>query len=514
MPYDDGQSGTRNGGNGTGGRSSGTGQRGPTGNTARSGSGSAPRSTSGGSALSSLASAMRSGGASMTRGFNSTSSGSGGASGTGQRGPTGNTSSFGSGSGGRTGGLANAAASAGASMARGASGRSSASSSAFGGAAGQIAGNGSYYGPKGGAFGGLAPNARYAAANMQGYTGPNVQRSPGDAEEMGRMMTAESGVIRNPMGGINTTGLQGVGDVIRNRMASARYGGTVNDVITQPGQFSPIGDGSFARTPADYSATRVAESILNGESPPVAGNALNYGNLNTINNKPGYSSSRSKNAFNGMSPEMTVADARNPNSFSHTFGTIGEPSDVSFNGGRVAPSQVASAAPSQMASPVQSPMAQRVDDSMVAGKWGVGDVAARAPSPASASPPLDDAAPSMWEGIKNAGFQAANYVKDKAGEVQGKIDSVGGLANAASLAKIANAFGDIKGWDFHNIAQDRGHNDPLVAPEDERDRRRRLAAAPPTPPAPQTMDEAYKWYFPQYYSQWAFTPPKLPWETT
>ena len=194
----------------------------------------------------------------------------------------------------------------------------------------QTAANGSYYGPKGTTS--LNTDARYAAARSVGFNPDPIQRTPGDAERMGRMMMAESASIKNQYGKVSTPGLMGVGEVIRNRVMSDRYPNTVDKVMNQRSQFSPMGDGSFARTPANATATSIAESILSGESPPTVGTSLNYGNLDTINNKPGYSSSKSKSAFNSMNVEAQVADYRNPNSFAHSFGTIGAPSDVSFNG--------------------------------------------------------------------------------------------------------------------------------------------------------------------------------------
>lgn len=202
--------------------------------------------------------------------------------------------------------------------------------------------NGSYYGPKGGNA--LNQNARFAAARSVGFNPPAVRRTLGDAEMLGRMMMAESGNIRNAKGGVNTSGLQGVAEVARNRMLSSRFPDTVPGVLNQRKQFSPMWDGSYARTAANPMATRVAESVLSGESPPIVGTALNYGNLHTINNMPGYSSAATRQAFNSMRPTLTIADARNPTGMSHTFGTIGKPSDVAFNVPAARPA-LASAAP-------------------------------------------------------------------------------------------------------------------------------------------------------------------------
>jgi hypothetical protein len=130
---------------------------------------------------------------------------------------------------------------------------------------------------------------------------------------MGRMMMAESATIKNQYGNPSVPGLMGVGEVMRNRMLSERFPDTVQGVMTQRKQFSPWGDGSYARTPANPMATSIAESILSGESPPTVGTSLNYGNIDTINNKPNYSSAASKAAFNSMPVEARIADARNPN---------------------------------------------------------------------------------------------------------------------------------------------------------------------------------------------------------
>jgi hypothetical protein len=203
----------------------------------------------------------------------------------------------------------------------------------------QTAANGSYYGPKG--TNALNTDARYAAARSVGFNPDPVKRTPGDAEAMGRMMMAESGVIKNEYGLPRTAGLQGVGDVIRNRMLSDYFKpDTVQGVISQKNQFSPMnrdtidktGLTMYGRTPANSMATSIAESILSGESPSIVGNSLNYSNEDTVNNKPDYSSASSKASVNAMPKEFTISDYRNPNVFSHTFGTRDRPSDVSFNG--------------------------------------------------------------------------------------------------------------------------------------------------------------------------------------
>jgi spore germination cell wall hydrolase CwlJ-like protein len=207
--------------------------------------------------------------------------------------------------------------------------------------------NGSYYGPKGGNA--LNTDARLAAARSVGFSQPAIRRTPGDAEMLGRMMMAESGTIRNAFGVPRTDGLQGVADVVRNRVLSDRFPNTVPQVLTQRKQFSPIADGSFRRTPPNAMSTRVAEAVLSGEQPPVVGNALNYANIDTVNNLRGYSSAATRRAFNSMTPDAVIADASNPRSRSHTFGTIGRPSDVAFGG----PAAYSPGAPAAMSRPVQ-----------------------------------------------------------------------------------------------------------------------------------------------------------------
>jgi hypothetical protein len=229
---------------------------------------------------------------------------------------------------------------------------------------------GSYAGPKGAIS--LNEGARMAVARSAGYNMPAVRREPGDAEAMGRMMLAESRGIKNPLGGIDTEAMQGVGDVIRNRMLSNRFRPkTVGGIIREPKQFSPMQDGGYASTAPDYSATAVADSILSGETPSVVGGSLNYGNLDTINQKPGYSSSKTKRAFNAMSPFATFASALNP-ALQHTFGTQGAPSDVDlFNGARPRMSLMASAEP--MSAPPSPQRAQPVPSPSGSG-WSLADL--------------------------------------------------------------------------------------------------------------------------------------------
>jgi hypothetical protein len=352
---------------------------------------------------------------------------------------------------------------------------------------GQTAGNKSYYGPKGGNA--LNTNARMAAARSVGFNAPPVQRTPGDAVKLGRMMMAESGSIRNRFGAPNTTGLQGVADVVRNLMASSRFPNTVGEVLTQRKQFSPIADGSFARTRANPMATRIAESVLSGESPSVVGNALNYGNLHTINNLAGYSSRATRNAFNSMPQIRTIADARNPLSRAHTFGTIGAPSDVAFNG--FTPS-----VPSVQPASFQT---------------------ASAPRPGTSAIPAPSSTGSLWSGLASKVGIDTDGVLDRAKAVGTQLsDGMQTVARYQSnplgriMLSMAGAGGNSPSQPFIRFAgNERSSSDgnqfysanavqtvpPVQSPSQ--------GLAAPQPPQPRT----HAWTFPQYYSSWAFRPP-------
>ena len=149
-----------------------------------------------------------------------------------------------------------------------------------------------------------------------------VARVPGDAALLGRMMQAESGIIKNPDGSVNTEAMAGVAQVVRNRMLEQNK--SLKSVLSAPKQFSPWHDGSFAATPENPLATSIADGVLSGQLPSHVGGALNYGNLQTINNKPNYSSKKTKAGFNAMDPVKTYTSGLNPN-FQHSFGTWGKP---------------------------------------------------------------------------------------------------------------------------------------------------------------------------------------------
>lgn len=229
-----------------------------------------------------------------------------------------------------------------------------------------------YSGPKG--VGALNQGARMAAARSVGWNAPAVNATAAEIDLMARTMLAESSSIRNAFGRPNVGALQAVGDVVRNRALSEKFPDTIGGVVTQKGQFSPFNKDKSGRRPIDtftkahpdFKSTRaIAESILSGETPSVVGNSLNFGNMHTINSKKGYSSKATQRAFNSMNVERTFADAKNPNTRQHSFGTIGT-SDVAFNGPR-------SAQPTSQFASASSPGAsQRVAEFASRGKPATG----------------------------------------------------------------------------------------------------------------------------------------------
>lgn len=161
-----------------------------------------------------------------------------------------------------------------------------------------------------------------------GVYGPSYKMSPKEHDRMARAMVAESSPIRNLDGTVNLPAMQGIGDVVKNRIDSPKFPDTVNRVINQPKQFSVVKSGALNRvdpTSQDYRSARgLAGAIMTGELPSAVGSSLNFGNQNIIQNQPGYSSMATRAAFQGMPADYHFQDAKNPN-MSHTFGTIGGP---------------------------------------------------------------------------------------------------------------------------------------------------------------------------------------------
>lgn len=110
----------------------------------------------------------------------------------------------------------------------------------------------------------------------QGLYGPSYDFNFGEKRLMGRTMVAESSPIRNPDGTINLDALQGVGDVIMNRVESPNYPNTVSGVIlNNPREFSVINSGKMkavkSGTPDYRSAMGLAGAIASGELPSAVG---------------------------------------------------------------------------------------------------------------------------------------------------------------------------------------------------------------------------------------------------
>lgn len=106
------------------------------------------------------------------------------------------------------------------------------------------------------------------------------------AELLARAIESEAG--REPM-----AGKMAVGEVIANRLASGRWGDSVEDVILAPGQFSAFnnytgyaggegGNDVWKRDPSEGS-TLAAQQILSGNYSPQTGGALNYYNPDIAN---------------------------------------------------------------------------------------------------------------------------------------------------------------------------------------------------------------------------------------
>jgi len=66
-------------------------------------------------------------------------------------------------------------------------------------------------------------------------------------------------------------GMVGVGNVVLNRVASARFPGTVEGVVFEPGQFTPVDNGSIYNNPSDQ-AVLAAKMCLEGVN--TVGNSL------------------------------------------------------------------------------------------------------------------------------------------------------------------------------------------------------------------------------------------------
>ena len=78
-----------------------------------------------------------------------------------------------------------------------------------------------------------------------------------------------SHIIQAEAGYCSTEMMEGVGSVVLNRVADERFPDTVQGVIEQPGQYTPMSNGMFWNEPTEE-AIEVAEDLLtNGSKFPA-----------------------------------------------------------------------------------------------------------------------------------------------------------------------------------------------------------------------------------------------------
>lgn len=82
-------------------------------------------------------------------------------------------------------------------------------------------------------------------------------------------------LVRAEASGESYKGKVAVAAVVVNRLNSKKYPNTMKGVIYQPGQFSPVRDGSINKKP-DNTSIKAAQQALNGSDP--TGNALFFYN--------------------------------------------------------------------------------------------------------------------------------------------------------------------------------------------------------------------------------------------
>lgn len=230
----------------------------------------------------------------------------------------------------------------------------------------------SYAGPKGAKA--LNTQAKYAAVGGPDVM-PRVTLSPKELDEASRLLLAEVGTIRNTLGGKSTAAMQGVAEVLRNRVLSSQFPNNLNDVMharetKRNPEFTPFGNPAFGKEYGNitqfsskskgYDAARaVVQSTFDGTSPPIAGSALNYGNVAHIMKPTSAAKAKTKRDFSAMEKDATlkVVDPKAPGRQT-TFGTLGgaAKSDVAFNlpaKGFTPKTQVADA-PSTYKAPISS----------------------------------------------------------------------------------------------------------------------------------------------------------------
>ena len=103
-------------------------------------------------------------------------------------------------------------------------------------------------------------NSQSSEPKQTTQTTNTSNHSQSDEELLARMIWAESR-------GEPYEGKVAVGAVIMNRVKSSRFPNTLRDVLYQPRQFSPVGDGSFNRANPGDSEYRAAREALYGNDP-------------------------------------------------------------------------------------------------------------------------------------------------------------------------------------------------------------------------------------------------------
>lgn len=89
---------------------------------------------------------------------------------------------------------------------------------------------------------------------------PVIKVSEGEFELLARMISAEAN--QQPY-----LGMVAVGAVIVNRVKSPNFPNTITGVLYQPGQFQPISNGWFWKTPVTATHRQAARDALNGLDP-------------------------------------------------------------------------------------------------------------------------------------------------------------------------------------------------------------------------------------------------------
>lgn len=77
-----------------------------------------------------------------------------------------------------------------------------------------------------------------------------------------------SHIIQAEAGYCSIEMMEGVGSVVLNRVSDDRFPDTVKEVIEQPGQYSPITNGTFWNEPTDQVIEVAEDLLINGSKFP------------------------------------------------------------------------------------------------------------------------------------------------------------------------------------------------------------------------------------------------------